>query len=103
MSYTKNIWNDGDVITDSKMNNIELGVETLDGKVTQLEADTTSIKQDLSDIFGQYEYDYLPVEWNGTFINDYIDSSVKVIILFSLLIVIKPFFNISPFSFSIFV
>lgn len=28
MAYTKNTWNDGDVITKEKMNNLETGVET---------------------------------------------------------------------------
>lgn len=28
MAYTKNTWNDGDVITKEKMNNLENGVET---------------------------------------------------------------------------
>ena len=28
MAYTKNTWNDGDVISKEKMNNLETGVET---------------------------------------------------------------------------
>lgn len=28
MAYTKNTWNDGDIITKEKMNNLETGVET---------------------------------------------------------------------------
>lgn len=28
MAYTKNTWNDGDVITKEKMNNLEAGVES---------------------------------------------------------------------------
>ena len=33
MSYTKTTWNDGDVITKEKMNNLETGVETANGFV----------------------------------------------------------------------
>ena len=33
MAYTKTTWNDGDVITKEKMNNLETGVETADNGI----------------------------------------------------------------------
>ena len=40
MAYTKNTWNDGDVITKEKMNNLESGVETANSGIPR--AATTS-------------------------------------------------------------
>lgn len=45
MSYQKNNWNNGDVITKEKMNNIESGIEAIDTDVEQLK---TSV-EDVSD------------------------------------------------------
>ena len=33
MAYTKTTWNDGDVITKEKMNNLETGVETVNNGI----------------------------------------------------------------------
>lgn len=54
MSYTKNTWSDGDIITANKMNNIEIGVESLDTDVGQLQADLdeniADLKADISEL-----------------------------------------------------
>ena len=42
MAYSKNTWNDGDIITASKMNNMEEGINNVDNKaVTSITVGTT--------------------------------------------------------------
>ena len=61
MSYVKNTWSDGDVITATKINNIENGIAANDTKASQLQTDLdalegtvdgelTNLKADLNDI-----------------------------------------------------
>lgn len=41
MAYVKTVWATGDVITATKLNNAELGIETIDTELTTHEADNS--------------------------------------------------------------
>lgn len=50
MSYTKTTWSDGDIITANKMNNIEIGVESLNTDVGQLQTDLDSLTETVENL-----------------------------------------------------
>ena len=57
MEYTKNTWNDGDVITKEKMNNLETGVKTandgIHGTATTSKAGTVKQSALVADAAGE--------------------------------------------------
>ena len=57
MSYNKRVWNNGDLITKERMNNIEDGIydahdkiNAINNKVEENTTDTNTARQDISDI-----------------------------------------------------
>ena len=66
--YTKTNWQDGDIITADKMNNIENGVKGIEGDVATVKDGLTAVEDDVADVkedFSKYDNGTktLPANW----------------------------------------